>query len=65
MNHKMYCVVSGVVFLLVALTHLTRLVYGWHIQIENTIIPMWASWIGFILTAVLSTWAFYVSSRIV
>ncbi len=58
MNRGIYCVVSGIVFTFVALAHLARLVYGWPIQIEDMMIPMWVSWAGMIITAMLALWAF-------
>ncbi len=58
MGHKNYCVVSGVLFTLVALAHLLRIVYGMSIQIDNFAVPMLASWIGLIVPAGLGFWAF-------
>jgi hypothetical protein len=61
MAHKTYCVVSGVLFALVALAHLLRLVYGLPVQIDEFPVPMFISWAGFIVPALLSFWAFRVS----
>ncbi len=58
MGHKNYCVVSGVLFTLVALAHLLRIVYGMSIQIDDFAVPMLASWIGLIVPAGLAYWAF-------
>ena len=58
MQHKNYCVVSGVVFSLVALAHLLRIVYGMSIQIDDFAVPMLASWIGLMVPAGLAFWAF-------
>ena len=58
MNSKPYCVISGIIFLLVALAHLLRLYNGWDVNIGAEIIPMWVSWLGFIVPALLGIWAF-------
>lgn len=65
MTHKPYCVVSGALFSLVALAHLVRLVYGWHIQADDLTVPMWVSWGGFVVPAMLAIWGFRVASRVV
>ncbi len=61
MGHKNYCVVSGGLFLLVALAHLLRIVYGMSIQIDDFAVPMFASWIAFIVPAGLAFWAFRIT----
>lgn len=61
MGHRGYCVVSGVLFSLVALAHLLRIVYGLSIQVEDVSIPILASWIGLIVPAALSIWAFRIT----
>jgi len=58
MGHKNYCVASGGLFLLVALAHLLRIVYGMSIQIDDFAVPMLASWIGLMVPAGLAFWAF-------
>lgn len=58
MNYKTYCVVSGVLFSLVSLAHLFRVVYGMAVQVDELSIPMFASWVGFIIPACLAFWAF-------
>lgn len=58
MAHKNYCMVSGILFLLVALAHLLRLAFGLQVQIDEYSVPMFVSWFGFIVPAALSFWAF-------
>ena len=58
MKHSQYCVVSGLLFSLVALAHLLRIIYGAQIQVDDVVVPMAVSWVGFILPAVLAFWAF-------
>jgi len=61
MAHKNYCVVSGVLFALVALAHLLRIVNDVSIQLDGNAVPMYVSWIGFIVPAALALWAFRLS----
>ena len=58
MEHKKYCVISGLLFSLVALAHLLRIVYGMSVQVDEYAVPMFVSWIGFIIPAGLAFWAF-------
>ena len=53
---KIYCLVSGIVFTLVALAHLLRNVSEWPFVFgPYTIAPVF-SWIGFIGTGALAIW---------
>lgn len=61
MNHKKYCVVSGVFFSLVALAHLLRIVYGLPIQVDAYVVPMFVSWFAVFVPAGLAFWAFRIS----
>lgn len=58
MGLKDYCVVSGILFLLVALAHLLRIVFGVPIQVDEFDVPMLVSWVGLIVPAGLAFWAF-------
>ncbi len=57
MEYKRYCVVSGILFSLVALAHLLRILYGLSVQIEDTVVPMLVSWFGLFVPASLAIWA--------
>lgn len=61
MGYKEYCVVSGVLFSLVALAHLLRIAYGVSIQVDEFAVPMLASWIGLCVPGALAVWAFRTS----
>ena len=61
MGHKEYCVVSGVLFALVALAHLLRIVYGMSIIVDDFVVPMLVSWIGLVVPGALALWAFRIS----
>ena len=61
MEYKNYCVVSGVLFSLVAIAHLLRIVYGMSIQVDEYLVPMFVSWIGLLVQAGLAFWSFRIS----
>ncbi len=54
MDRRTFFMVAGSIFALVALAHLLRIYMGWPIVIGNWAVPMWLSWIGFIVAASLS-----------
>ena len=63
MNQKTYFVACGIVFLVVALAHLTRLLFGWSVAIAGWDAPRWISIPGLIIPGVLSAWGFALASR--
>ncbi|WP_404790253.1 hypothetical protein [Altericista sp. CCNU0014] len=58
MNGKTYLLISAAIFALIAILHIVRLVNRWSILIGSFTVPLWGSWLGFILAAALSVWAF-------
>ena len=54
MDRRTFFTVAGSIFTLVALAHLLRIYMGWPIVIGNWAVPMWLSWIGFIVAGSLS-----------
>ncbi|MCB1529680.1 MAG: hypothetical protein H6853_03555 [Rhodospirillales bacterium] len=63
MCSKMYIIVSACLFVLVALAHLSRVVYGWPLQAGSVEVPLWLSWVGLVATGGLSVWGFYAWRR--
>jgi hypothetical protein len=63
MNGKTYLLISAAIFALIALLHLMRLIGHWSIQIGTLSIPIWGSWLGFIIAAALSIWAFRLMTK--
>lgn len=61
MGHKEYSVVSGILFALVALAHLLRIVNGMSVTVDDYAVPMFASWVGFVVPGALAFWAFRLS----
>lgn len=48
MNQKTYSIVSGFIFLVVALLHLVRAVMGSPVSLAGWDVPVWLSWIAVI-----------------
>ncbi len=63
MNHKMYFLVCGAIFFVVATAHLTRLIIGWEIAIAGWAAPYWISVPGLIIPGILSAWGFVLASQ--
>jgi len=61
MNVSRYCAISGLLFSLVAVGHLLRVVNDWPIQVDGMAVPMWLSWFGTIVPALLAAWAFRIA----
>ena len=55
---RVYLIVSGGIFALVALLHLVRVVKQLDLQIGDWEAPAWVSWIGTVVPAALSFSAF-------
>jgi len=56
-NTRAYVVISGVLFGLVAVVHLLRVVNGWTFEVGPVSVSIGASWVAFVVTAVLCAWA--------
>ena len=58
MAYRQYCIVSGVLFCLVAVAHLLRILYGLPVLVDEYNVPMVLSWFGLIIPAALAFWAY-------
>ncbi len=58
MSSRAYLVISGVIFGIVAVLHLLRLVNGWALELGPWSAPIWLSWLGAVVPALLCIWAF-------
>jgi hypothetical protein len=63
MSEKNYLLISAIIFAVVALLHLVRLATHWSVQVGTVTFPLWGSWLGFLIAAVLSFWAFRLMSQ--
>lgn len=58
-----FLILVGVIFTAIAAMHVWRLLSGWPVVVGNTAIPMWVSWLGLLVTAILALLAFRHASR--
>jgi hypothetical protein len=56
-----YNIITAAVFLVVALFHLLRIVFGWAVEIGGLDIPVWLSWIGLVVAGTLAYCGFRLS----
>ena len=42
------------IFILVAVMHLLRLVFGWEVTLDGMVVPMWVSIMGFLIAGALA-----------
>jgi len=54
MSQKTFALTAGVIFLLIALGHIFRVVFGAELLVEGRTIPMWASWVAVIVAGYLA-----------
>jgi hypothetical protein len=62
MNSRAYLVISGTIFGIVAIFHLLRVVNSWAVVVGPWSAPMWVSWLGTLVPAILCVWALRLAS---
>ena len=63
MDQRTYNIVTATLFLIVAVLHLLRVVFGWPARIGGLDIPLWASWLAILVTGALAYCGFRFSYR--
>jgi len=63
MDQKRYLTVASAIFALVALAHLVRAVMHWPIVIAGWIVPIWLSWLAFVIAAALGYFGLTLAKR--
>ena len=63
MQQTAYNTLTAVLFLVVALVHLLRIIFGWSAQIGGATLPMWASWLALVVAAALAYFGFRQNMR--
>ena len=58
-----FSAVVGTIFALVTLLHLLRIYMGWPVVIGSWALPMWVSWIGFVVAGSLSYFGLRLAAR--
>jgi uncharacterized membrane protein len=44
MNQRSFSLLAGIIFIIIALLHLLRILYGWEAVIGGWAVPKWISW---------------------
>lgn len=63
MNNNTYLWLSALIFLIVAVVHLVRAIAGWPIMVGGTSLPVFGSWIAFIIAGLMSWFGFNLSGK--
>ncbi len=63
MSQKMFSATTGVIFLLIALLHAFRIVFGVEWIVEGWAVPMWASWVAVPIAAYLAYQGYRLSKK--
>ena len=63
MNDKLFHLIAGAIFALVALLQALRLYMGWSVVIGGWTAPMWISWIAIVVAGGLSYFALTLKSH--
>lgn len=63
MNQKNFFITAAIIFGLVAILHLVRAVNGLPLVIGIWELPLWLSWIAFVITGFMSYWGFKLVRR--
>ena len=58
MKSRSYLVISGTIFGIVSILHWLRVLNGWAFVVGPWSAPIWVSWLGALIPAVLCLWAF-------
>jgi hypothetical protein len=62
MDQRAYNTITAVVFLIVAVLHLLRIIFGWPASIGGLDIPLWVSWLALVVTGALAYFGFRLSA---
>jgi hypothetical protein len=54
MNQKTFDLVAGIFFLLIAVGHLLRGIFGWTAVVAGFAVPVWWSWLAFVVVGYLA-----------
>ena len=63
MSEKTFSLAAGIVFLLIAVAHLVRILFGVPLVVLDIQIPIWASGIAVVITGFLSYEGFHFARR--
>lgn len=62
-SERTLLMLAGLIFLVVAIVHLLRLAFSWHVALGDFSVPMWLSWFGVLIAGYLSYSSFHFALR--
>ena len=54
MTPRNFSLIAALIFAIIALVQLARAVFGWPVMVDAYAVPLWLSWVAFIVAAGLS-----------
>ncbi|MBI3667579.1 MAG: hypothetical protein HY236_15355 [Acidobacteria bacterium] len=63
MSQKAFSLAAGVVFLLIAVGHILRVIFGLTFVVQGISVPMWASGIAVVITGYLAYQGFRIARK--
>jgi hypothetical protein len=63
MSERSYELIAGVIFLVIAIGHLLRVVFGVPFVVYDISIPMWASFVAAVVTGMLAYEGFHLARK--
>ena len=63
MSEHAFSLTAGIIFLLIALCHLTRVIFGVPVVVQGVNVPLWASVVALVVTAFLSYEGFHFARK--
>lgn len=64
LKERAYMVLSGAIFTVVTLAHLTRVIYSGELNVFGWDVPIFLSWLGILVAGYLAYTSFYFAGRI-
>ena len=64
MTQRTFFLIAAAMFSLIALGHAIRLLFGWHVTVENVVVPVWVSWIALAIAGYLAYQGFRLGRHI-
>lgn len=62
-NERLFHNIAGTIFALVALLHLSRIIFGWQFVLGSWEVPYWLNGLGTIVTGFLAYTSFHLANR--
>ena len=62
MHKKTYYILVGYIIGIVSLAHLARAIWGVSVVIDNWMVPIWLSWVAFVVAGYISYTSFKFAS---